>query len=217
MAASDPRAPAASSAAVRATMQGNRGRDTAPETALRAALHARGLRFFKHRRPIRGLACEADVVFTTAKVAVFVDGCFWHGCPVHGRQPRTNGAYWSAKIKRNAERDSRNNHALTSAGWLVVRTWEHDEPGAVADTIARLVDARRRGLGVSPGDLPPGGCESGAGGPTSHQQGVTPLTNDRAPGRRPRSEEVAYRRGTVPSANPRLGKVGRALPRRSQT
>ena len=134
--------PSASSDAARATMRANRGRDTGPELAVRRALHAMGLRYrvdhplpFDRRR-------RADIVFTRAKVAVFVDGCFWHGCPEHGTTPRTNTAFWSEKIARNRERDSDTNERLRSLGWTVLRFWEHELVGA-ADRIGEVVTASR--------------------------------------------------------------------------
>jgi DNA mismatch endonuclease (patch repair protein) len=123
-------------------MQGNRGRDTSPEVRLRSVLHRRGLRFRKHVAPLAGLRCQADLVFPGARVAVFVDGCFWHGCPVHGRTPRSNTDYWQAKIERNRRRDERNNGLLAEAGWTVVRVWEHEDPALVADRIAQVVGRR---------------------------------------------------------------------------
>jgi len=139
-----PTPPPASSAAVRSVMQGNRGRDTKPEVALRSALHRRGLRFRKHAAPLRGLRCRADVVFPRERVAVFVDGCFWHRCPEHGLRPRTNQAYWDAKIARNVERDARNNAALAAAGWTVVRVWEHEPLEVAAERVEAAVLAARR-------------------------------------------------------------------------
>lgn len=112
----------------RRIMAANRRRDTAPELQLRSSLHERGLRFrvdlpiaVPGRRPIR-----PDVVFTRARVAVFLDGCFWHGCPEHGSAPKTNRAYWQPKIARNRERDDQADRLLTESGWVVVRIWEHE-------------------------------------------------------------------------------------------
>lgn len=116
-------------------MRGNRRKDTRPELALRSELHCRGLRFFKNRRPIRDLRCEADIVFPRARVAVFVDGCFWHGCPVHGMRPASNASYWNAKIEQNKARDRRNDKQLQTSGWLVVRGWEHEPARKVADRV----------------------------------------------------------------------------------
>lgn len=136
-------APGPSSAAARQTMLGNRRRDSAPERRLRSALHARGLRFrvdlpirVPGRRPVR-----PDVVFTRARVAVFVDGCFWHGCPEHGRPPRTNSGYWNAKLEINQRRDQEQTAALEDAGWVVVRVWEHDDPSTAATAIQDVLAA----------------------------------------------------------------------------
>jgi len=120
-------------------MQGNRKRDTRPELALRSELHRRGLRYRVNSRPVKSLRCQADIVFRRHKVAVFVDGCFWHGCPEHGKSPRTNVDYWSAKIARNVERDRFNEAELSAAGWVVVRVWEHEIPVDAADRIGRVL------------------------------------------------------------------------------
>ncbi|MGH2955210.1 MAG: very short patch repair endonuclease, partial [Solirubrobacterales bacterium] len=92
--------------------------------------------------PVPTLRCEADVVFPRQKVAVFIDGCFWHGCAEHGRKPKANGTFWAEKIARNQSRDRRNDQALTDAGWVVVRAWEHEQPGAV---VRRIEDRLRPG------------------------------------------------------------------------
>lgn len=136
--------PPASSAAVRAVMQGNRGKDTKPEAAIRSALHRAGCRFRKHYRPLRGLRCEVDVAFPRQRVLLFIDGCFWHACPVHGRTPKGNETYWSAKIGRNVARDRRNDALLQEAGWTVIRAWEHEEPDVV---VARVRAALERSGG----------------------------------------------------------------------
>jgi DNA mismatch endonuclease (patch repair protein) len=120
-------------------MKGNRSRDTRPEAAVRSALHRAGLRFTKHARPLPELRCEADVVFRRRRVAVFIDGCYWHGCPEHGRVPATNEAYWLAKLGRNVARDRRNDLALELAGWTVVRAWEHEPVVAIVQRVARAV------------------------------------------------------------------------------
>ena len=125
-------------------MVGNRGADTRPERALRSALHARGLRFFKNRSPVHGMRCRVDIVFPTERIAVFVDGCFWHRCPTHGVSPRANSDYWRAKLDRNVARDRRNNESLGEAGWDVVRVWEHEDPSLAAEMIAEHVLNRRR-------------------------------------------------------------------------
>lgn len=121
------RQPFASSEQVHHKMSQLARRDTAPELALRQELHRQGFRYYTHRRPLPSLRRQADIVFPRAKVAVFVDGCFWHGCPDHGRREhRTNGWYWPAKIAKNVERDRNTDTRLQAAGWTVVRIWEHD-------------------------------------------------------------------------------------------
>lgn len=121
-----PRAPASSSEAVSRSMRSNRRRDTSPELRLRSALHSRGWRFRVDLAiPAGGGRPRPDLVFTRRRVAVFVDGCFWHCCPVHGRPPLSNGSYWGPKLARNAERDQLDNDRLEVAGWIVVRLWEH--------------------------------------------------------------------------------------------
>lgn len=142
-----PPAPSASSANARAVMVGNRSSDTTPERALRAALHARGMRFFKNRRPEPGVKCRADIVFPTERIAVFVDGCFWHRCPEHGVSPRANSDYWRAKLDRNVARDRRDDRALSAARWTVIRVWEHEDAQKAADAIATRV--KQQGAGVS--------------------------------------------------------------------
>lgn len=133
----------ASSPAVRRSMTSNRSRDTAPELRVRRALHSRGLRYRVAYRPIPSLRRTADVVFTRQKVAVFVDGCFWHGCPTHCRIPTTNRSYWSAKIGGNSDRDRATNETLEAAGWSVIRAWEHEDASDVADRVERAVRRRR--------------------------------------------------------------------------
>jgi DNA mismatch endonuclease (patch repair protein) len=98
------------------------------------------LRFRKNRVVrVDGTRVTADIVFPSKRVAVFVDGCFWHGCPKHARVPRANPAYWDAKLARNVERDARNTGLLRGAGWTVLRYWEHEQPDDVAASIANIV------------------------------------------------------------------------------
>lgn len=139
------RQPFASSEPVARRMSAQRSHDTAPEMALRRTLHARGLRYRIHVRPLPGLRREADVVFPRSRVAVFVDGCFWHGCPLHGRRRHSvNGWYWPEKIERNRRRDADTDERLHAAGWRVIRVWEHEDPLAAAQ---RIVDAVQRAGG----------------------------------------------------------------------
>jgi len=136
----------ASTAAVRGRMQRQPTRDTEPELQLRRALHAAGLRYRVDAPPLQGLRRRADVVFRPSKVAVFVDGCFWHGCPEHGtRTPRANPDYWSEKVRRNRERDVDTDERLRAAGWLPLRLWEHQDLLAAASEVAAIVSERRRG------------------------------------------------------------------------
>jgi DNA mismatch endonuclease, patch repair protein len=119
-------------------------RDTAPETALRRELHRRGLRYRLERQIVPGTRRRADIVFGPAKVAVFVDGCFWHGCPDHGAHvPTTNQWYWPAKIAGNKRRDADTDMRLREAGWRVIRVWEHEDPNDAAMRIDAVIRCRR--------------------------------------------------------------------------
>jgi DNA mismatch endonuclease (patch repair protein) len=120
-------------------MQANRRADTKPEVDLRRRLHALGYRFRKDLRlEANGVRARPDVVFTRRKVAIFVDGCFWHCCPEHGRAPTVNQWYWDDKLARNRDRDAKQAAALAATGWTVVRLWEHDCP---EPAIARVLEA----------------------------------------------------------------------------
>lgn len=124
-------------------MQRQRRRDTGPEIALRRAMHRLGLRYFVHRQPLPGLRREADVVFPTAKVAVFVDGDFWHGCPLHAKPSHdVNGWYWDDKIASNKRRDADTNARLRAAGWEPLRVWECEIPAVAAARVAAVVRGR---------------------------------------------------------------------------
>lgn len=127
----------------RRSMQSNRSRDTGPELAIRSLLHRRGLRYRVVARPLPEVRRTADIVFTRAKVAVFVDGCFWHVCPQHYREPASNVGYWREKARRNVERDRETDALLLAAGWTVIRVWEHTDPAAAADQIAQVIAASR--------------------------------------------------------------------------
>ncbi len=133
--------PSAATPGRRRNMQAIRRTDTKPEVALRAALHRLGLRFRKDFRiDLPAGRVRPDIVFTRARVAVFVDGCFWHACPEHGRQPTKNVGYWSPKLQRTADRDRLNTARLEANGWKVIRAWEH-EP--LADVVGRVHTAVR--------------------------------------------------------------------------
>lgn len=123
-------------------MQAMGRRDTSPELAVRRELHRRGLRYrVDHRLPAAGPRRRADVVFTRARLAIYVDGCFWHGCPDHGSQPRTNSGYWAPKLAANRDRDRDTDMRLQQAGWTVLRVWEHESTTAAADRIETALRA----------------------------------------------------------------------------
>jgi DNA mismatch endonuclease (patch repair protein) len=131
------------SSATRA-MKGNRSRDTKPELALRRALFARGYRYrVASRISLPGRNVRPDLVFPRKRIAVFVDGCFWHGCPEHCRMPSDPTGYWHAKIARNKDRDATVDGLLAEAGWTVVRIWEHAAIDSAADLVAAAVGARK--------------------------------------------------------------------------
>lgn len=129
-------------AATSARMARQRRADTAPETALRTELHRRGLRYFVDRAPLPGLRRRADLVFPRRKVAVYVDGCFWHCCPEHATYPKNNAQWWAEKLAGNVARDRDTDARLTAAGWLVVRVWEHEDSVAAADRVQSALSDR---------------------------------------------------------------------------
>lgn len=138
---SSERRPRASDEIVERRMRAQRRRDTKPELALRRVLHARGRRFFVDRAPLAGLRRRADLVFPRRKVAVFVDGCYWHGCPEHGTTPKRNREWWVEKIHRNKVRDRDTDAQLAAAGWVVVRLWEHVPAEEGADRVEAVLGA----------------------------------------------------------------------------
>jgi DNA mismatch endonuclease (patch repair protein) len=144
-----------------ANMRANRRTDTKPEMALRRALHGQGFRYRKdYRLDLDGARVRPDIAFTARRVAVFVDGCFWHACPEHGTKPASNTWYWGPKLTRNVERDRAADAALLAAGWQVVRIWEHEHlDAAVAAVIAALTASGR----PQPGRLAPSVPEPRAG------------------------------------------------------
>ena len=138
------RYPFPESVARSAVMTANRSVDTGPETVVRSLLHRSGLRFRKNLRvQALGIHVRPDIVFTRLRVAVFIDGCFWHRCPEHGSSPRHNAWYWLPKLKKNVARDRRAVRHLAKAGWVSRRYWEHEPPGRVATAVAALVGRRR--------------------------------------------------------------------------
>jgi len=121
-------------------MRSNRRRDTSPELAVRRLLHANGARYRVDYAPNpTEVRRRADIVFTRAKLAIFIDGCFWHGCPTHGSIPTRNRDYWEPKLRRNQERDAETTEALARRGWTVLRFWEHEEPEYVVELILESV------------------------------------------------------------------------------
>lgn len=131
-------------------MQANRSRDTQPELAVRRLLHARGMRYRVAVAPLAGLRRRADIIFTKQRIAVFIDGCFWHGCELHGRRSfQHNVDYWHTKIATNVARDLDTTACLRAAGWHVLRFWEHESALEIARAIEDAVEDRRR---VRPGD-----------------------------------------------------------------
>ena len=139
---------------VRQRFRAQRVRDTEVELAIRRAVHRMGLRYRVNVRPSSELRVRADMVFTRAKVAVFIDGCFWHGCPEHFIPPKNNAEWWAAKIQGNRDRDARSRADLVARGWQVVSIWEHANADEAASEIAAVVD----------GDVL---YRSGGGGPSS--------------------------------------------------
>lgn len=140
--------PSASSDVIKKRMQEQRQKDTAPEMAVRRILHSKGCRYrVDYRLP--DLRRRADIAFTRLKLAVFIDGCFWHSCPDHGSLPKKNREWWDDKLQKNVDRDRDTDRKLHEAGWEVLRIWEHQDPSEAADEIIRLLRFLRHG-----------GCES---------------------------------------------------------
>jgi DNA mismatch endonuclease (patch repair protein) len=149
----------ATSPASRKVMQANKPRDTSPELKVRRALHAGGLRYRVAYRPEPALRRSADIVFTRQRIAIFIDGCYWHACPQHGTKSRSNAAYWSEKLAQNVARDADTTQQLRSRGWTVLRFWEHEDPRQVAATVIEAVRSTRTEgeaapRGGQPRDLP---------------------------------------------------------------
>ncbi|WP_326697689.1 very short patch repair endonuclease [Streptomyces sp. NBC_01754] len=140
-----------SSPSVSARMSRQARRDTAPEVAVRKLLHASGYRYRLNERVPHMSRRTIDIAFTRAKVAVFLDGCFWHGCPDHATQPKSNAEWWRQKLDKNMARDAETTAHLAAEGWTVLRFWEHQSPSQVAEVVAEAVDrersARRTGQG----------------------------------------------------------------------
>lgn len=135
-----PEYPFPSSPAATATMKANRRVNTRPEALLRSALHRRGLRFRKDvYLRVGAVRTKADVVFSRHRIAVYLDGCFWHRCPEHGQLPQANRDYWKPKLERNVQRDNEVTKALRAEGWTVIRIWEHEPIDLAVETIYEAV------------------------------------------------------------------------------
>lgn len=135
--------PGPSSPSARNRMIAVRRSETIAETEIRRALDKLGMIYETNVRPLPNLARTADVLFRAERVAVFVDGCFWHGCPIHGTQAKTNAEFWRKKIEANQRRDSDTNCILMEHDWIVVRVWEHEAADEAASRIAEIVGARQ--------------------------------------------------------------------------
>jgi DNA mismatch endonuclease, patch repair protein len=148
-----------------ANMRAIRRTGTKPEMALRRALHRQGYRFRKDYRLdlAEGKRVRPDIAFTARRVAVFVDGCFWHACPDHGTKPANNTWYWEPKLRRNVERDRAADAALAAAGWDVVRVWEHE---TLDEAVTAVIAALTRSQQSQPGTRRPG--RNGAPGTVQH-------------------------------------------------
>ena len=128
---------------VRRRMSVTRGRDTAPELAVRRLLHARGWRYRVNFRPLLELRRTVDVAFTKWRLAVMIDGCFWHGCPDRYRPATTRAEFWRTKVEGNVARDADTDQRLHAAGWIVLRFWEHEDPSAVVLAIEAHLPVER--------------------------------------------------------------------------
>ena len=138
------RPPPATDEATRRRMQRTRRRDTQAELRVRSAVHRRGLRYRVDRAPLPGVRRRADLLFASERLAVYIDGCFWHGCPLHGTLPKANAEWWQDKLQSNRDRDRDTDRRLADAGWHVLRAWEHEDPEEVADRVQdRLRELRR--------------------------------------------------------------------------
>lgn len=138
-----PARPPASSPSVRIRMSKQQRRDTQPEVLVRRILHGRGVRYRIDVAPEPGMRCKADLLWRGLRLAVFIDGCFWHGCPDHATRPKANEAWWADKLDGNERRDRRTDLDLERLGWTVLRFWEHEEPSTVADAICSALEQLR--------------------------------------------------------------------------
>jgi DNA (cytosine-5)-methyltransferase 1 len=153
--------PEASSPLIRERMRTTKRRDTKPERVLRSELHRRGLRFVVDRT-VDGTRRRADIVFRGPRIAVYVDGCYWHNCPIHGTTPKENREWWEEKFEANRMRDADTDTRLTQAGWRVLRFWEHDDPVVAAEKVAAFVRTETKRPRTSNSTLPRGGKSTAA-------------------------------------------------------
>jgi DNA mismatch endonuclease (patch repair protein) len=133
----------ASSDSARSIMRANKRRDTRPELLVRRLLHAQGLRYRVDHRVVQESRTRADIAFTRQRIAVFIDGCFWHSCPEHLHLPKANADYWVTKLARNVQRDAEVTALLRELGWTVLRFWEHVPPASAAEEINAAVRRHR--------------------------------------------------------------------------
>jgi len=124
-------------------MQATGRRDTSAEMRIRRILYSRGFRYRVDYAPIPGLKRRSDIAFVVLRIAVFVDGCYWHGCPEHGTQAKQNSAFWQDKIATNKKRDLDTNQRFEAAGWEVLRIWEHEDPESAVERIVHLVTRKK--------------------------------------------------------------------------
>jgi DNA mismatch endonuclease, patch repair protein len=136
--------PRPSSAQALRRMQRTRRSDTGPELAVRSLLHGAGLRYRVHFPPIPGIHRRADVVFVGTRLAIYVDGCFWHGCPLHATWPKANAEWWRVKLEQNRARDLDTDERLRARGWSVVRVWEHEDAAVAVERIIDMLAELRR-------------------------------------------------------------------------
>lgn len=135
--------PGASSPSVRSRMRLQRRRDTDAELQVRKRLHAAGVRYRVDVRPEKDLRIRGDIVWRGLRIIVFIDGCYWHGCPDHATRPKANADWWACKLDGNVARDRRADRELTARGWTVLRYWEHEHPAEVAVAIKTIVDRHK--------------------------------------------------------------------------
>ncbi|MGY1631868.1 very short patch repair endonuclease [Geodermatophilus sp. SYSU D01186] len=132
--------PEASSSEALRRMQRQRRSGTGPEWAIRRLVHARGLRYrVDAPLPLEGTRRRADMLFPGSRVAVFIDGCYWHACPTHGTKPKANASWWADKLAANVARDRDTDRRMQDAGWTVIRVWEHEDPAEAAERVVQRV------------------------------------------------------------------------------